>query len=96
MNPPLSRWRWPFYAAGTAMTGFGLWGQVFGADTNPRRYAELLVAAALAHDLVLAPVVLLLGAASRPLLRGRLRGAVQAAAIVVGALLLVAVPTLRA
>ena len=93
--PPPSRWRWLCYAAGAAMIAFGVWGQLFGADTNPRRYGELLVVSALAHDLVLAPVVVLLGVLSRPVLRGRVRGLVQGAALVGFALLLIAVPTLR-
>lgn len=95
MTPPLSRWRWLCYAAGAAMIAFGVWGQLFGADTNPRRYGELLVVSALAHDLVLAPVVVLLGLAVRRVVPPPVRGALQGAALVGFALLLIAVPTLR-
>ncbi len=93
-EPPRSRWRWPLYAAGSAMVAFGLWGELFGADTNPLRWAELLVVAALAHDLVLAPVVITLGVATRRLLPSRLRSAVQGAWLVSAVLLLVAIPGL--
>ena len=91
-EPALSRWRWLFYAAGTAMILFGLRGQLFGADTNPRRYGELLVAAALAHDLLVAPVVLVLGLIGRRALNRRIRSSVQGAAVIGFVLLLIAVP----
>lgn len=93
-KPPPSRWRWPLYAAGSAMIVFGLWGELFGADTNPLRWAELLVVAALAHDLVLAPVVLALGVVTRRLVPTRVRSAVQGAWLVSAVLLLVAIPGL--
>lgn len=95
MNPPpLSRWRWALYAAGTAMIAFGVWGQLFGADTNPRRYGELLVVSALAHDLIVAPAVVVLGLLLRRMTRSRLRALVQSTAIVGAGLLLVALPLL--
>jgi len=90
--PALSRFRWLFYLAGTAMIGYGLWGQLFGRDTNPRRYGELLLAAALGHDLLLAPVVLVAGLVVRKLLHRQVRGALQGAAIVGFALVLIAIP----
>lgn len=93
-EPPRSRWRWPLYAAGSAMIAFGLWGELFGADTNPLRWAELLVVAALAHDLVLAPVVIALGLVTRRLMPARFRSAVQGAWLVSAVLLLVAIPGL--
>ncbi len=76
------------------MIVFGLWGELFGADTNPLRWAELLVVAALAHDLVLAPVVLALGVVTRRLVPTRVRSAVQGAWLVSAVLLLVAIPGL--
>ncbi len=91
-EPALSPWRWPLYAVGTAMIGFGLWGQVYGADTKPVRVAVLVVVAALAHDLVLAPVVLLLGLVARRLVPGGVRPTLQGAALVAFCLLLVALP----
>jgi hypothetical protein len=92
--PPLSKWRWPLYAAGAAMVGFGVWGQLFGADTNPRRYGELLLVAALGHDLVLAPVVVLLGVLARKLLHRHAHASLQAAGFVGFVLLLIALPGL--
>lgn len=94
LAPPMSRWRWPLYAAGAAMVAYGLWGEVFGSNVKPVRWAELLVVAALAHDLVLAPVVLLLGLLAGRVLRGRRRGLLQGAALVSFVLLLVALPGL--
>lgn len=89
MTPPLSPWRWPLYALGTAMMAWGVWGQVTGPDTKPVRVAVLWVAAALAHDLVLAPAVVLLGLLVR---RVPGRGPLQGAALVALGLVLVAVP----
>lgn len=91
MNPELSRWRWPLYALGTAMMAWGAWGQVHGADTKPARVAVLWVASALGHDLVIAPVVVVVGLLVRRLPR---RGVVQGALLVAGGLVLVAVPAL--
>lgn len=91
-EPELSRWRWPLYAAGGAMTLYGLWGEVFGSNVKPVRWAELLVVGALAHDLILAPVVLLLGLLARRVLPGHRRGLLQGAALVAFVLLLVALP----
>lgn len=88
----MSRWRWPLYAIGATMIAFGVWGQLFGADTNPGRYLELLVFAALGHDLLLAPVVVVLGICARRGLHRQLRGPVQGAAIVAFALFVMAIP----
>jgi hypothetical protein len=92
--PPMSTWRWPLYAAGAAMIGFGVWGQLFGADTNPRRYGELLLVAALGHDLVLAPVVIALGVVARRVLPRNAHAPLQSAAIIGFVLLLIAIPGL--
>ena len=92
MNPPLSKWRWLFYAAGAGMIAFGVWGQLFGADTNPKRYGELLLVAALGHDLIVAPVVLVLGLIARRVLHRHVHGSLQGAALVGFVLLLVAIP----
>ena len=95
MTPPSpSRWRYPLYALGTAMIGYGLWGQLYGADTKPVRVAVLVVAAALVHDLVLAPAVLLLALTLRRLLPRWVRARTQGAALVGFCLFLVAIPGL--
>jgi hypothetical protein len=90
--PPMWRGRWVLYALGAAMVGYGVWGQLFGADTTPRRYGELLLVAALGHDLVVAPVVLLLGLVARKVLHRHVHGALQGAALVGFVLLLIALP----
>ena len=90
--PPLSKWRWPLYAAGAGMIAFGVWGQLFGADTNPKRYGELLLVAALGHDLVLAPQVVTQGFRARKVLHRHAHASLQAAAIVGFALLVIALP----
>lgn len=91
-QPPLSKWRWVFYAVGSAMMAWGIWGQLFGDDTKPRRVFVLWVVAALGHDLVLAPTIVLLGVIARRVFRGRVRSSVQGAALVAGVLVLVAIP----
>lgn len=88
----MSKWRWPLYAAGAGMIAFGVWGQLFGADTNPKRYGELLLVAALGHDLVLAPLVVTLGFLARKVLHRHAHASLQAAAIVGFALLVIALP----
>jgi hypothetical protein len=88
----MSKWRWPLYAAGAGMIAFGVWGQLFGADTNPKRYGELLLVAALGHDLVLAPIVVLLGVVARKVLHRHAHASLQAAAMVAFVLLLIALP----
>lgn len=90
--PVLSKWRWLFYAIGTAMIAYGLWGQLFGKDTNPQRYGELLVVSALGHDLLLAPAVLVCGLVAGKVLHRRVRSSLQGAAIVAFALVLIAIP----
>ncbi len=88
------RWRFLLYAAGVAMMGYGLWGQVVSSDTKRVRVAVLIVAAALAHDLVFAPLVIALGWALRHVVRGPVRGSVQGAVLVATSLLLIAIPGL--
>lgn len=88
----MSRWRYLLYVVGTAMIGYGVWGQVYGADTKPVRVAVLVTAAALAHDLVLAPVVMAVGLLVRRVLPQPLRPVVQGASLVAFCLLLVAIP----
>ncbi len=92
--PPLSPWRYVFYAIGAAMIGYGVWGQLYGADTKPVRVAVLVVTAALVHDLVLAPVVLVLAVLVRRLLPRWVHPRVQAVALIGFCLVLVAIPGL--
>jgi hypothetical protein len=92
--PPLSPWRYLFYAIGAAMIGYGVWGQVYGADTKPVRVAVLVVTAALIHDLLLAPVVMVLGMLLHRLMPHPVRPALQGAGLVAFCLVLVAIPGL--
>ncbi len=77
--------------AGTGLMLVGAWGSVFGEDAAPLRVAALLLAAALVHDLVLAPAVALVGLVVRRLPR-RLRSPVQVGLIVGAVVVLVSVP----
>ncbi len=92
--PPLSPWRYLLYAIGAAMIGYGVWGQLYGADTKPVRVAVLVLTAALVHDLVLAPVVMVLGMLLHRLMPHPIRPALQGAALVAFCLVLVAIPGL--
>ncbi len=85
--------RWLLYAAGTGMAGYGLQGVVRDPGSDVVRWAAWLLGGALAHDLLLVPLVLLVGRAL-PLLPGRLRTPVQAALLVGAVLTLVSVPVL--
>ena len=83
--------RWSLYAAGTGMAVYGLQGVVRDPGSDVVGWATWLVGGALAHDLVLVPVVLLVGRALR-VVPGRLRAPVQAALLAAAVLTLVAVP----
>lgn len=92
--PPLSPWRYLLYAVGAAMIGYGLWGELYGADTKPARVAVLVVAAALVHDLVLAPAVIVLAVLVRRLLPRWVHPRLQGATFVAFCLFLIAIPGL--
>lgn len=85
--------RWLLYAAGTGMAVYGLQGVLRDPGSDPVRWAGWLIGGALAHDLLLVPVVLMAGRVLR-LLPARLRAPVQAALLVGAVLTLVAVPFL--
>lgn len=91
-EPAPSPWRWAFYASGLAMGAYGVWGELFGAGTDPRRWITLVVVAALGHDLVLAPLILLCAVLCRRVLPARGRGLVQGAGLVSLVLVLIALP----
>jgi hypothetical protein len=76
-----------------------LWG-VRGAlhhrvDTRPGQLARFLVGGALAHDLVLAPAVLLIGVLVARTISGRWRAPLQSALIISGTLILFTWPEVR-
>lgn len=89
---PPSRLRLPLWLAGGAAAAYGLWGSAFGTDTDPVRVAVLVVGAALAHDLLLAPVVVAVAWWGRHLLPAPAQRWAGGALLVSGALVAVAVP----
>ena len=96
---PAPKRGWLFWATAAAGWALILWG-VRGAlhhriDTRPGQLARFLLGGALAHDLVLAPLVLLAGTALARIVRGRWRAPLQAALFVSGTLLLFTYPALR-
>lgn len=94
-------------AAGLAATGFGaslLFGgpDLYGTNwlgpgvRDPWEVVLWLAGSALVHDVLIAPVVLLLGMLVLPLVAARLRGPLRGAFLTAGCLFLVAVPPLFA
>ncbi len=83
--------RGSLYAAGTGMAVYGLQGVLRDPGSDALGWATWLVGGALAHDLLLVPVVLLVGRALR-VVPGALRAPVQAALLAAAVLTLVAVP----
>lgn len=88
---------WITAALGWALILVGLRG-IFShrIDTRPGQLARFVVAGALLHDLLVAPVVILLGVALARFVRGRARAVVQAALIVTAVLALFSYPLVRA
>lgn len=87
---------WLTAAVGWGVIAFGLWG-VFGnsLDTRPANLARFVVGGALLHDLVVAPVVIVLGVLLARAVPGRARAAVQGALVVTGILALFSYPLVR-
>jgi hypothetical protein len=88
-----------FWASAAAGWGIILWG-LRGAlhhriDTRPGQLVRFLLGGALAHDLVLAPVVLLIGILLARSVAGRWRAPIQAASFISGTLVLFTYPMLR-
>jgi hypothetical protein len=77
-------------AIGLSFVGIGLRGIVtHSADTHPRTWVIWVVAAALAHDLILAPAIIVLGAIVARAVPRRARSAVQIGLLVSGCVLVV-------
>jgi hypothetical protein len=94
--PARGRTFWIGSAAGWALILYGLRGALHHSlDTRPSQLARFWIAGALAHDLVLAPVVLGIGIALARLVPRRRRAAVQRALIICGPLALFAYPQIR-
>lgn len=88
---------WVTAAAGWALILVGVRG-VFAhrIDTRPAQLARFVVGGALIHDLLVAPVVIVLGVVLARVVRGRARAVVQAALVVTAALALFSYPLVRA
>ncbi len=88
---------WISAAAGWAVIGFGLRG-IFqkSLDTRPGNLARFVVGGALLHDLLVAPLVILLGVLLARAVPGRARAIVQAALAVSGIVALFSYPLVRA
>ena len=88
---------WVSQAVGWAVIGFGVFGILSNSlDTRPANLARFVVGGALLHDLVVAPVVLLLGVVLARAVPSRARATVQAALVVTGVVALFSYPLVRA
>lgn len=95
-HAPTGRLFWPAMALGWTVTTIGLWGLVSDSDkTQPTESVRFVVGAALVHDLLLAPVVILVGWQLAKVVPARARGPVQAALMVSGIVGLFSVPFVR-
>jgi hypothetical protein len=79
------------YAVGAAFIGLGLWGLLSGTDTNPAGWAVWFAGAAVVHDGIIAPCVLLVGALTTRL-PSSYRRRVQGTLLIGGAVSLMALP----
>jgi len=87
---------WGSAAAGWALILWGVRGALHHRiDTRPGQLVRFLLGGALAHDLLLAPVVLLVGVAVARSVGGRRRAPLQAALFISGTLALFTYPELR-
>lgn len=84
---------WVCVLIGWALMAYGVVGALDNArDTHPRSLAIWIVGSLAGHDLVIAPLVFLLGGALRRAAGPAVRGPVQAALIVSAALVVISVP----
>lgn len=94
--PPRSPWFWPLAILGWATMAFAVRGILqHERDTNPPELFRLLVGLDVVHDLLLAPVVALVGALLVRVLPSRVRPPVTAALFVSAAVSLYAYPLVR-
>jgi hypothetical protein len=93
---PRERRGWLFWgsaAVGWAVVAFGLWTLLQRAgSTKPLNFALLFIGIAVAHDLLFAPTLSLMGRFAAPRLSSAIRTIVFTAAVVSGSLVLVALP----
>jgi hypothetical protein len=87
---------WISAATGWVIIAYGLRGMIHHRlDTRPANLAKFAVGGALIHDLIFAPLVLLVGTVISRSTPAKVRGIVQAALIVSGTLVLFAYPLVR-
>ncbi len=93
---PPGRLFWPAVGVGWVVMTIGALGLVSDPDkTQPGESIRFVVGAAVVHDLLLAPVVVLVGWGLAKVVPERARGPVQAALIVSGMVALFSVPFVR-
>ncbi len=93
---PPGRLFWPAAAVGWVVMTIGAWGLVSDPHkTRPAESIRFVVGAAIVHDLLLAPAVILAGWGLAKIVPERARGPVQAALIVSGMVALFSVPFVR-
>lgn len=89
------RWRLPVLVAGLIVLGYGTLLLLSGGSAAPTTAVGVWLAGSLVgHDLLLAPLTLVVGALAVRRLRGRERGVVAAGLLVAACLVLVALPAL--
>lgn len=87
---------WLALVAGWALIGVGVAGALADPDLpRPAELARWLVGAALVHDLLVAPVVVLVGLAVARLVPPTVRGTVEGGLVVSAVVVLFAVPLVR-
>lgn len=87
---------WPAVGVGWVVMVIGAWGLLSDPDkTQPGESIRFVVGAAVVHDLLLAPVVVLAGWGLAKVVPARARGPVQAALIVSAMVALLSVPFVR-
>ncbi|RBY95961.1 hypothetical protein DQ237_12590 [Blastococcus sp. TF02-8] len=87
-------WRWLFLLPGFAAVGWGVAGLLADDRVPLRPWLTWVVGSALVHDLLLAPLVVLVGALVARVLPGAARPPVVVGLVVSGVLTLVALPFL--
>ncbi len=96
-DPPPWPGRYVLYAGGLVMLGVGLRGIVHNTNgwENPPYWAGLLVAGAVGHDLLLAPLVFVLAVLLMRLVPPAARPPVATGLVISGVLALIALPGIR-
>jgi hypothetical protein len=87
---------WLSATAGWAVIGYGLHGLLHHhVDTRPSNLATFLAGGALIHDLIVAPLLIIVGVVIGRYVPGRVRAVVQAALVVSGGLAVFSYPLVR-